>query len=145
MEPNADRDAGSDAGPALPFQARRVPVDLKPDVLIPPLLAAARRTFDLAGPPAPTARCEDCARRAAPASGSTLPSRPPPARTPTPPGEARTAPFPTPLPPAPPPAPGNRPNAAIPANSPSFPIRSAAAPPISAGSASPRRSLRSRT
>ena len=61
MEPNGDRDAGSDAGPALPFEARRVHVNLKPD-LIPPLLAAARRTFDLAAPPQSKEGCVDCVR-----------------------------------------------------------------------------------
>ncbi len=60
MEPNGDRDAGSDAGPALPFEARRVHVNLRPDELIPPLLATARRTFDLARPPASKEGCEDC-------------------------------------------------------------------------------------
>ncbi len=62
MEPNGERDAGTDAGPALPFEAKRVPVDLKPAVLIPPLLATARRTFDLAEAPAPMEGCEDCER-----------------------------------------------------------------------------------
>ncbi len=62
MQPNGDRDAGSDAGPALPFEAQRVPVEPKPDVLIPPLLANARRTFNLSQPPTPKAACEDCAR-----------------------------------------------------------------------------------
>ncbi len=62
MEPNGDRDAATDTGPALPFQARRVPVGLRPDVLIPPLLATARRTFGLGTPPGPKADYEDCAR-----------------------------------------------------------------------------------
>ena len=61
MEPNAERDAGGDAGPALPFEARRVHVNLKPE-LIPPLLASARRTFDLATPPESKNGCEDCSR-----------------------------------------------------------------------------------
>ncbi len=61
MEPNSERDAGSDVGPALPFAARRVHVNLKPDV-IPPLLATARRTFDLSAPPKSNEGCEDCAR-----------------------------------------------------------------------------------
>ncbi len=61
MEPNGERDAGSDAGPALPFEAKRVPVNLRPDELIPPLLATARRTFDLAQPPTSKEGCEDCA------------------------------------------------------------------------------------
>ncbi len=62
MEPNGERDEGSDAGPALPFEARRVHVNLRPDELIPPLLAAARRTFDLAEPPASKEGCPDCQR-----------------------------------------------------------------------------------
>lgn len=62
MEPNADQDAGGTAGPALPFKATRVPVDLKPDVLIPPLLEATRRSYDLTLPPTPTEGCEDCTR-----------------------------------------------------------------------------------
>ncbi len=60
MEPNSERDAGSDAGPAMPFEAKRVPVELKPDALIPPLLAAARSTYDLAQPPSPMEGCKDC-------------------------------------------------------------------------------------
>ncbi len=62
MEPNADRDAGGDAGPAMPFAARRVHVNLRPEEVIPPLLGTARRTFDLAAPPASKEGCEDCAR-----------------------------------------------------------------------------------
>ena len=73
MEPNGERDAGSDAGPALPFEARRVHVNLKPDV-IPPLLATARRTFDLAAPPESKDGCEDCARLDALARGVVRPS-----------------------------------------------------------------------
>lgn len=61
MEPNGERDAGSDAGPAMPFEAKRVPVNLRPDELIPPLLATARHTFDLAQPPTSKEACRDCA------------------------------------------------------------------------------------
>ncbi len=61
MEPNSEHDAGSDAGPALPFEARRVHVNLKPDA-IPPLLVTARRTFDLVTAPKSREGCEDCAR-----------------------------------------------------------------------------------
>lgn len=62
LQPNGDRDAGTDAGPALAFEATRVPVELKPEALIPPLLESTRRMFDLAAPPASAEDCEDCAR-----------------------------------------------------------------------------------
>jgi hypothetical protein len=62
MQPNADHDAGADAGPALPFEATRVHVDLKHEALIPPLLRTAHETFGLTKPPASKEGCEDCVR-----------------------------------------------------------------------------------
>ena len=62
LEPNANRDAATYAGPATQFEAKRVAADLKPKVLVAPLLEAARRIFDLGEPPASAEGCEDCAR-----------------------------------------------------------------------------------
>ena len=66
MEPQADESTAhrpqmvDDAGFSLDFRATVVPVDVKPDSLIPPLLKRAREISEMDEPPGRLRGCKDC-------------------------------------------------------------------------------------
>ena len=60
LDPDAETVEPAGGRPALRFDAKRKAVGLRPNALVPPLLATARAAYDLSRAPPPAATCEDC-------------------------------------------------------------------------------------